>query len=185
MSTIAAAEAEIQNHPFVAGASREFIQELASFDEPVTFAAGQLIFREREYADRFYLIQEGRVELEADGTATQPAISIQTLGPGDVLGWSWLYPPYIWHFSARAKTACTAVSFKAPALLVRAEENRDFGYELMKRLSVHVIQRLQKTRELLIEERLSKQTASPGADEILCSSESRAAGFCLSHHNRE
>jgi CRP/FNR family cyclic AMP-dependent transcriptional regulator len=185
MNTLVEPKSEIQSHPFLRGATHEFIQKLVIFDEQVTFSPGELILRERGYADRFYLLQSGTVELQAGGTPGQPPAEICELGPGDALGWSWLYPPYLWHFSARAKTECKAFVFPAPALLIHAEENPAFGYELMKRLSVQVIQRLQKTRELLLEERLKSAGAALGSSALeRCSRETRGVG-CRCGHNKE
>jgi CRP/FNR family transcriptional regulator, cyclic AMP receptor protein len=141
----------LKPHPFVKDCSPEFLNHLEEFATEATFEADELIFSEGEYADRFYLISEGKIRLES-GSNGKPGIAIQILGPGDVLGWSWLYPPFEWHFSARAIEPCKVVVLKGASLLVRAEEDPAFGYELMKRLSKHVIQRLQSTRRRLVEE---------------------------------
>ena len=139
----------LETHPFLDGCSCEFLNHLEEFAREVEFKEGDTILREGEYADRFYLICGGRVSLES-GTNGSPGVVIQTLGPGDVLGWSWFYAPYEWHFTARALTACRAIELNAASLLIRAEEDRAFGYELMKRLSKHLIQRLQSTRKRLV-----------------------------------
>jgi CRP-like cAMP-binding protein len=73
------------------------------------------------------------------------------LGAGDVLGWSWLFPPYLWHFDARAATPTTAIFFYGTRLRELCDENHDLGYELMKRVSEIVIKRLQATRRELVE----------------------------------
>ena len=141
----------LKPHPFLNGCSSEFLNHLEEVAREVNFAEGDIILREGHYADRFYLICEGTVCLES-GSNGSPGIVIQTVGPGDVLGWSWLYPPYEWHFTARATAPCHAVELNAASLLVRAEEDRTFGYELMKRLSRYLIQRLQFTCNRLVQE---------------------------------
>jgi CRP/FNR family cyclic AMP-dependent transcriptional regulator len=141
----------LKPHPFVDGCSCEFLNHLEEFAREVDFKAGETILREGDYADRFYLICEGSVSLESALNGS-PAITLQTLGAGEVLGWSWLYAPYQWHFTARAITRCHAVELNAASLLVRAEEDPVFGYELMKRLSQHLIRRLQSTRKRLAQE---------------------------------
>jgi CRP/FNR family transcriptional regulator, cyclic AMP receptor protein len=73
-------------------------------------------------------------------------VTIQTLGVGEALGWSWLFPPYRWHFSARSCAVTEAVVFEAMALREYAQENHDFGYELVKRVNQVMLDRLQATR---------------------------------------
>jgi CRP/FNR family cyclic AMP-dependent transcriptional regulator len=75
-------------------------------------------------------------------------ITIQTLGPGEALGWSWLFPPYRWHLSARSADITEAVCFGARGLRDYAEENHDFGYDLAMRVGQIMLQRLQATRLL-------------------------------------
>ena len=83
----------LKPHPFVDGCSCEFLNHLEEFSREVDFNAGETILREGNYADRFYLICEGSVSLESalNGSGV---ITLQALGPGDVLGWSWMYAPY-------------------------------------------------------------------------------------------
>src|ERR1051325_2477250 len=88
-------------HPFLKGMRAEVLKTLADSAMETEFVPDQLIFSEGEIANRFYLIHEGKVALEAPGPETG-AVPIQILGSGDVLGWSWLFPPYYWHFDARA-----------------------------------------------------------------------------------
>ncbi len=141
---------KLQDHPFTADPPPGFIDTLAQFDSEVEFAPGQLIFREGTYADKFYLLLSGEVAIEATPRCGDAAVAIQKIGGGDILGWSWLYPPFFWNFSARAVTHCHAIAFNAPAVMIHCEENPIFGYQLMKRLTQHVIRRLQCTRELLL-----------------------------------
>jgi CRP-like cAMP-binding protein len=118
---------------------------LASVALPVEFSAGQLIFREGELANRFYLILNGNVALQSrmpDGGVSL----ITTLGQGEVLGWSWLFPPYAWHFDAVAIESTATVFFYGTWLRNMAEEHHELGYELMKRMAEVLIRRLQATR---------------------------------------
>lgn len=138
----------LKTHPFLCDCNVDFLNHLEEFSKSVSFEPGQLILKEGGYADRFYLICEGRVQLELTVNGGVPAV-VQILGPGDVLGWSWLYPPFEWHFSARAIESCSAIELNAASLLIRAEEDHQFGYELMKRISMQLVQRLQATRNRL------------------------------------
>ncbi len=75
------------------------------------------------------------------------------VGPGDVLGWSWLLPPYYWHFDARAVEPTEAIFFYGTRLRQQCEDEPDLGYELLKRMSAVIIQRLQATRKQLLDAR--------------------------------
>jgi len=110
------------------------------------FNPNEVIFREGEPADRFYLIQKGEVALEAY-VKDKGNTLVQKIGAGDVLGWSWLFPPYFWHFTARALEPTDAVFIYAKPLRDECESDHDLGYELMKRIAQVIMQRLQATRK--------------------------------------
>jgi len=145
-------EAEITGQPFLKGLTEQHLTILASYAIETKFAAGQLIFREGDVANRFYLILEGKVTLEAEARDGQ-AMPIMTIGAGDVLGWSWLFPPYYWHLDARAVEPTKAIFFYGTRLREQCEQDPAFGYELMKRTSEVVIKRLQAARKYLVEVR--------------------------------
>ena len=139
----------ITNHAFFHGMKPEHLAVLTDGAKAVPFKVGDVLFRKGEPANQFYLIESGKIALEAhepaDGT-----ILVQTLGAGDVLGWSWLFPPFSWNFQARAIEPTSAIVLSGAHLLVTAEGNHDFGYELMKRVAQVVIHRLQATRKQLL-----------------------------------
>jgi CRP-like cAMP-binding protein len=143
-------EGGLKHHPLLHGCSDTFLNRLEEFATQASFEVGELILAEGGYADRFYLITEGAVLLEAETDGER--LPIQVLGAGDVLGWSWLFPPFRWHFSARAIEHTKAVSLNAASLLIRAEEQPEFGYQLLKRISRQVVCRLQATRKRLGEQ---------------------------------
>jgi len=136
-------------HPFFEGMRDEHLKILSESSMYAQFEAGEVIFREGEPANQFYLIQSGEVEIEADLNG-QGLAPIQKVGSGEVLGWSWLFPPYYWHFNARAIKRTTATFYYGTRLREQAEENHDLGYELMKRISQLLLERLQATRNQLI-----------------------------------
>ena len=140
-------EAIIAKHPFLRGMKPEHLRVLAGNAMRLEFAAGELVFREGDPANRFYLIEKGKVALEARRKDERPK-GIQELGPGDVLGWSWLFPPYYWHFDARALQPTTCIFFYGTRLREQCEDNPELGYELIKRMAAIVIQRLQAARKL-------------------------------------
>jgi CRP/FNR family transcriptional regulator, cyclic AMP receptor protein len=116
---------------------------------PTDFKAEQVIFREGEMANRFYLILEGRVALETEA-ADHPPLLVDSVTAGDVLGWSWLFPPYTWNFTARALEPVRANFFYGTWLRERCATEPALGYELMRRTVGVVIRRLQATRHQLI-----------------------------------
>lgn len=140
----------IKEHPFLKGMSDQQMSTLAECAMLKKFAENEMIFREHEPANRFYLIQEGNVVIESE-VVERGTVTIQTIGPGEVLGWSWLFPPYHWHFSARATEETRAIFFYGTRLREWCEKDRILGYELIQRMAAAGIQRLQSTRRRLIE----------------------------------
>lgn len=144
------AEADWRTHPFVRGMNADPLATLAACAMPTAFEAEQLIFREGEIANRFYLLLQGRVQLEAEAP-DRPAVPVDRLGAGDVLGWSWLFPPYTWNFTARTIEPVKAVFFYGTWLRERSETDPVLGYELMRRTAVVLMRRLQATRQQLVQ----------------------------------
>lgn len=139
----------ITKHAFFHGMKPEHLALLTEGANATTFKAGDVLFREGEPANQFFLIESGKMALETHDPANGTML-VQTLGAGDVLGWSWLFPPFIWHFQARVIEPTNAIVLSGAHLLVTAERNHDFGYELMKRVAQVVIRRLQATRKQLL-----------------------------------
>ena len=142
-------EANIAAHPFLVGVREEHIKLLAECAMKTQFAAGENIFKEGETANRFYLIEEGEVALESNPTGGASTV-IDTVQSGDLLGWSWLFPPYIWHFGARATKPTTAIFFYGTILREYCERDHSLGYELFKRMSEVMTDRLQSARGRLL-----------------------------------
>lgn len=145
--TLAATIAEHRLFKDLAPRYLALLAEVAMFKE---FAADEVIFREGDPANRFYLILNGEVALES-AKRDSPSVLLQTIGRDDVLGWSWLFPPYYWHFDARATEPTKAIFFYGTWLRENCDRDRDFGYEMMKRMSAIIIARLQATRKKLAE----------------------------------
>ncbi len=144
-----AVEAVIAGHPFLRGFAPAHLRLLADNAMRMRYDAGEIIFRKGDPANRFYLIEEGKVSLESPRRDQAPVV-VQVIGPGDVLGWSWIFPPYDWQFDARAVEPTTAIFFYGTRLREQCDEDHDFGFEMMKRMTQVVIHRLQAARELLV-----------------------------------
>jgi CRP-like cAMP-binding protein len=133
-----------------AGLPTEYLTLIAGCAQNVGFEEGDLLFREGDAADTFYLVRRGRVALEQH-TPERGGIVIETADPGDVVGWSWLFPPYRWHFDARAAENVRAIAFDGACLRGKCEEDKALGYELMHRFAQVMIDRLQHTRFRLLD----------------------------------
>jgi CRP/FNR family cyclic AMP-dependent transcriptional regulator len=136
-------------HPFLAGMSRTHLALLTDCAMPVHFKQGQTIFREGEMANRFYLIETGKVALESSDGLDNPAL-VESIGAGDLLGWSWMFPPYTWRFTARALEPTLAIFFYGTILREYCERDHSLGYELFKRMAPVMIKRMQNAREKLV-----------------------------------
>lgn len=123
---------------------------LASRAERGSCAAGTTLFKTGEMALRFYVVESGAVRLEAYAPAGG-SMSIGLIGPDEILGWSWLFPPYDWHFNAVATEPVRFVAFDASHVRKLCESDHEFGYELLKRFSQIMLSRLIATRYQVLE----------------------------------
>jgi len=140
----------IAKQPFFKGLNPQQLQLLAGSALEMKFETGATIFEEGSPANRFYLILTGRVELSSE-MEDRNVIPIQTLGPGDDLGWSWLFPPYAMHFMARALEPTTAIFFYGTRLREQCEQDHELGYQLMKRIAEVATQSLGATQRRLMQ----------------------------------
>jgi CRP/FNR family cyclic AMP-dependent transcriptional regulator len=125
-------------HPFFKDFSPRHVELLVACASNVRFNAGELIFREEQEANNFYLLRHGKVALEVSYPGRGPML-MQVKEAGDVLGWSWVVPPYYWVHDARALELTRAISLDGICLRARCEEDHDLGYELLKRFA-HIMQ---------------------------------------------
>ncbi len=140
----------VGDHELFRGLSPAHLELLAGCADNVAFAPGDAIFREGDPADHFYLIRHGHVALEMPIPA-RGALVIETMAAGDVLGWSWLVPPYRCHFDAEAREATAAVRFDAACMRGKFDSDHDLGYELATRFVPIIVDRLQATRVRLLD----------------------------------
>jgi CRP-like cAMP-binding protein len=131
-SAVNAVESVIAEHPFLRGLKPEHLRLLVNSALRMHYKAGELIFCEGDPANRFYLIEQGRVSLESPRRDEAP-VAVQVIGPGDVLGWSWLFSPYYWHFDARVLEPTTAIFFYGTRLreqCVKPRERQGHDFEI-------------------------------------------------------
>ena len=133
------------SHSFMSNLSERHRMLLASGVRPFKAAAGELLAREKETSKAFYLIQSGHVALDLH-TTDRKVVAIQTVGPGEVVGWSWLVPPHRWQFDCRAVDEVQGLAFDAEWLRDKCEQDHELGYQLLKQLLAVIANRLAATR---------------------------------------
>lgn len=139
----------IEGHPFFAGMEPSHIQTLMSCASEYRAHINETIAKEGDVADAFYIVLSGEVQLEV--FMLQPgSIPIQTLEPGDVLGWSWLIPPYRWRFDARATKTTELIAVDAEKLRGLIVDQPELAYDLLLRFAMLMDDRLRATREKLV-----------------------------------
>src|SRR6516164_3845538 len=141
--------AALAAHPFLHGMPADQLGMLAEAARDVRFPARYRLFEDGGNATRFWLIQSGHVSLDLQVPGEGPVV-IETIGMGELLGWSWLFPPFKWAFGAVAVTPVEAFEFDARAVREFCAADPGFGYELNQRITRVLANRLQATRIRLI-----------------------------------
>ncbi len=138
-------------HEFFAGLNQDFVDVLAEFATERHMAEGEVLFQQGAAADRFYLVLKGRVSVQVPALVGPP-LELQVLGEDQILGWSWLIPPYRWNFNARAVEDSDVIEFDGSAILARCEKDPGFGYELLKRFTGLMSERLEAARQKMMDQ---------------------------------
>jgi CRP/FNR family transcriptional regulator, cyclic AMP receptor protein len=145
------AEASVfAGHDFLRGMSPDHVTRLASAAAVVSIPAGQRLFDEGGRADKCWLITAGQVALDMHMPG-RPNLIVETLGTGDVIGFSWMSPPHEWQFGAETVTPTSAFELDGAAVMALCESHPDLGYELAMRLLAAAVRRLQATRIRLLD----------------------------------
>ncbi|GAA0815734.1 Crp/Fnr family transcriptional regulator [Spirilliplanes yamanashiensis] len=140
----------LTEHPFLAGLPVTWLGRLSSFSRPAYRPPTHRFFHEGRPAERFWLLQSGRVALDI----TVPGrgdIVIESIGAGGVLGWSWLFPPYRWHFGAVAAEPVHAIEFEAAGVRRLLDDDAELARELDRRFMAVMVDRLQAARRRIAE----------------------------------
>ena len=143
-------EAVLRDVPLFEGLTPAQLEVIAGCGSNVQFREGELLFKDRDPAESFYVLRHGSVALETF-VPTRGSVVIETLEAGEVVGWSWLFPPYQWHFDARAVSLVRATSFDGVCLRGKCDADPALGYALLKVLAAVFAERLQDTRLRLLD----------------------------------
>ncbi len=134
----------LAEHPFLTGLSPAHIRTVAGCAKNERFEAGQFLFREGEEADQFFVIRHGKVAVEI-GAPPRGVVTVQTWTDGEILGWSWLLPPYRWRCSAKATELTRVIALDGKCLRQKCESDHDLGYELLRSFADILARRLDLT----------------------------------------
>ena len=140
----------LKEHPFLKGMEERYIDLITGCASNVVFKKDEFIFREGDEANQFYFIRHGKIIIETYIPERGP-MAIQTREEGDVTGWSWLVPPYRWHFDARAVELTRAIALDGKCLRGKLQDDHELGYELMRRFTIIMAERLEATRIQLLD----------------------------------
>ncbi|MFB3786366.1 MAG: cyclic nucleotide-binding domain-containing protein [bacterium] len=140
----------LNDHPFFQKVNPRFLDLLTGCASHVRFNAGDYVFKEGEEAKQFYLIRQGKVSMEMY-CPPKGIVLIQTMTEGDVLGWSWLMPPYTWRFSARATELTRAFALDGECLRNKFAQDHDLGYEMFSLFIPVIVECLEATRVQLLD----------------------------------
>jgi CRP/FNR family cyclic AMP-dependent transcriptional regulator len=148
-------------HAFLQPLKERHLMVLASGAEPFTAVPREFLAREGESATRFYLIQSGHVGIGTAKADSSDLLLVQTVGPGDVVGWSWLVAPYHWRFECWAMDKVEGIFFDAEWLREKCEQDTELGFSLTKHLLAVLAHRLEATRfQLMKQEKPPSQSSA-------------------------
>ena len=140
----------LREHPFLKSLEPEYLALLAGCAVNVRFREGSFMFREGEPASQCFLIREGKMALEIAAPG-RGSIIVQTLGAGDVTGFSWLLEPHQWEFDGRAVEPVRALALDGTCLRRKCADDPRLGFELTQLFARLAIRRLQATRLRLLD----------------------------------
>ena len=135
----------IMHHPFFAGLDPTLCCAMAAKAEERTYDVGEMLVREGRPAEEFFLVLDGKVALEIGG-ADRAVITVETIGRGELLGWSWLVPPYHWRFDARATKPTQVIAINAASARYALAAHPALAYQFLMKLLPVVGERLENTR---------------------------------------
>ncbi|MBK8975108.1 MAG: cyclic nucleotide-binding domain-containing protein [Planctomycetes bacterium] len=140
----------LRKHQVFEGISPDCLEAFAATAHHVSLQPREVLIQEGAPAEEFLLIDSGRIAIEIF-VQGRGHVSIETLGPGELVGWSWLVEPHRWHFDAIAVTPSDLIAFPAAAARELLASNHECGYGLLSRFLPQIVQRLRATRMQLLD----------------------------------
>lgn len=139
----------LTKHPFFEGLEQSYLELLTGCATNERYNGGDYLFKEGDEANKFFVIRHGRVAIEL--AVPGQLKTIYTHDAGDVVGWSWLFSPYHWHYSGRAMELTRVIALDGVCLRNKCEQDPRLGYEFMKRFSHKMMKSLDSTRVQLLD----------------------------------
>ena len=140
----------LAEHAFLKGLQPQYVELITGCASNVRFEAGEKIYKDGDEANVFYIIRHGRVAVEIF-VPGRGDVNVETLSEGDVLGWSWLFPPYRWHFDARAIELTRAIALDGKCIRAKCDSDPALGYDMVKRMAYVMMERLESARMQLLD----------------------------------
>jgi len=141
----------LSTHKFFLGLSTDMLKRLCESSSILKIKQGEFLFRQGDRADKFFIVRNGRISVQIPAIMG-PALEVQTLSTNQILGWSWLISPYQWHFQAKAEEDSQLLEFDGTALLAQCEQEPEFGYQMLKIFAELMSERLDASRQTLMDE---------------------------------
>lgn len=135
----------LKEHPFFWDMENTYVDLIAGCGRNLVYKADDWLAREGDTADKFYVIREGRVAVETE-IPGRGRVVLATIGAGEIVGWSWIFPPYQWTFDVRVRQTAHVVALDGKCLREKCETDKAMGYQLMKRFSRIMAERLKAAR---------------------------------------
>jgi CRP/FNR family transcriptional regulator, cyclic AMP receptor protein len=140
----------LAEHPFFHDMQPDIREIVVGCCANAHYRPGEYMFKEGTRADHFFLIRQGSVAVEVHAPGREGVV-VETIGEGDIIGWSWLVPPYVWTFDARANEQVRAVTIDGACLRRKIADNHELGYEMYKRFIPIMGRRIAEARLRIVE----------------------------------
>lgn len=140
----------LREHAFFEELDDEAVRYIASCGYERVFRAGEMVAKEGADANDFFLVIKGRLAVQLFAPHLG-AVTLHTVGPNGIVGWSWLFPPYKWNFDIKAMEVTKVVALNGRCLREKCERDYELGYKLMKKFSQMVVERLHQARMQLLD----------------------------------
>jgi CRP-like cAMP-binding protein len=140
----------VAGHPFASGLSPAEVDAIAVGAHVVDLAAGQHLFREGRAAEQAFLVTHGHIGIELH-LPHRGAAAVSTVGPGELLGWSWLMPPHVWRFDATARSAARVVALDAGTVRAACDRDPVLDHRITRQVIATMTARLEAARHQLLD----------------------------------